>query len=534
MNNEVKISLYQLNNNVADITNNTKIILDKINESKKEGKDIIVFPELFLSGYPPNDLLYRDSYLKEINQSLDIIISKTINIAVIVGHPNFKNGKLYNCASVIHNQKIIHQHNKIALPNYSMFDEKRYFDSGNSIKTVVINNIKCCILICEDLWHEETHNEVEKINPEMVFCLNASPYTLDKVQLRKKIVKKAALKSKSNYAYLNLIGAQDSLVFDGGSLLTNSSGNIIGSAKQFSEDSLNFTYDIQKKNIYCNHNNKHVDENMQVYQALVLGIRDYVQKNNIRGITLGLSGGIDSALSLAICVDAIGPNRVNPILLPSKYTSEQSIHLAIDQAKLLGCNHSTIPINSIVKETMELTKTSENTLTEQNIQARSRALVLMTISNNNGTILVNTSNRSELATGYGTLYGDLCGGFCILKNIPKMLVYKISKWRNEQSPAILEEIINRPPTAELSHNQLDSDDLPPYQELDDIIHLYIDKQLSHNEIVKKGHDKEVVKKIINLINTSEFKRQQSAPGVQISNTSFGTARRMPITSEITI
>ena len=455
------------------------------------------------------------------------IEKETKDISIIIGHPLYENEIIYNAASIISNGKIIHQHKKNHLPNYGVFEEKRYFTDDKIISNIILDGIKCCVLICEDLWHKSTKIKLDKLQPDIIFCINASPFEIDKVKKRELAVKNIC-PNKTYFCYLNMCGAQDSLVFDGGSFITDNKGNIIASAKQFREERVNFTYNLQERKIYDTKVSKKESSIEQTYHALVLGIREYIFKNNIPGIVLGLSGGIDSALSLAICTEAIGAKKIKCIFLPSKFTSKKSHELAKKQALLLGVTLDTINIDSLVCCAKELTEVCENTITYQNIQARSRALILMTISNNTNFILANTSNRSELATGYGTLYGDMCGGYSILKNIPKTLVFKLSKWLNINKTTIVAEIISREPSAELAYEQNDSDDLPPYDILDEIIACYIDKGFSLDKIISLGFDEAVTKKIIKLIDKNEHKRHQAPPGVQLSHTSFGIGRRMPI------
>ena len=528
----IKISLCQLNTIIGAIDDNTEKAVAYIKEQKKAGANIIVFPELFICGYPPNDLLLSEHYKKILSNAFNRIIAISQDVCIIMGHPFFEGNNTYNAAYVISDGNILHQHIKTALPNYSVFDEKRYFKPGNEFSTITIYGIKCAILICEDIWDPTTKVKLKELSPEFVFCLNASNYERGKITKRQNIIKNASTYCNSYFFYLNTVGAQDSLVYDGASFVTNPSGKIIRNAKQFNEDCINIEYNSLTKEITPNELLPQLDELSEIYAALVLGVRDYIKKNNINGILIGLSGGIDSALSLAICVAAIGSNRIHCALLPSKYTSDLSIALALEQAKLLGVNITTHNIEPLVEASLSASDTPRDSIAAQNIQARARALILMALSNKNGFLLVNTSNRSELATGYGTLYGDLCGGFSALKNIPKTMVFKLAKHINNTNPTIVPAIIDREPTAELADNQLDSNELPPYTILDAILELYIDKRLSLEQIVAYGYEADLIEKVIKLVNCCEFKRQQSAPGVQISPTSFGLARRMPITAKI--
>ncbi len=528
---KIKIALCQLNTIIGAVDYNTEKAIEYITEQKKAGANLIVFPELFICGYPPNDLLLSEHYKKLITNSLDRIMSNSQDICIIIGHPLFEGNNTYNAASVISNGSILHRHLKTSLPNYSVFDEKRYFTPGNDISTVTIYGLKCAILICEDIWEPSTKEKLKKLSPKFVFCINGSNYEIGKITKRQNIIKDVSDYCNSYFFYLNTVGAQDSLVYDGASFVTNPSGETIRNAKQFEEDHIHLEYNNLTKKITPNDLLPQLDELSEIYSALVLGVRDYIQKNNISGILIGLSGGIDSALSLAICVAAIGSSKIQCALLPSKYTSDLSIELALEQAKLLDVSITSHNIEPLVEAGLSASDTPRNSIAAQNIQARSRALILMALSNKNGFLLLNTSNRSELATGYGTLYGDLCGGFSALKNIPKTMVFKLAKHLNNKTPIIVPAIVDREPTAELADNQLDSNELPPYETLDSILELYLDKRLNLEQIVSYGYQRDITEKVIKLVNGSEFKRQQAAPGVQISPTSFGLARRMSITAK---
>jgi len=529
--NILKISISQLNSTVAAIKNNTNKIIEIIDEQKKIGSDLLIFPELCISGYPPTDLLLRPSFHAKIKMALQEITQATSKLTVIVGYPEQKDGNIFNMAAVISNKKIVHTQAKQALPNYQVFDEKRYFTSGTNIKEFYVGNTKCCLAICEDMWDINFQSKIAALKPSIMLSINASPFMIGKPKERQQMILQAAKKIKTNCIYTNMCGAQDELAFDGGSFITNSNGKIIAAAPQFSSQTYNYTYEIQENRFSQLNSPKELHELEQIYRALTLGIKDYVQKNNIPGVIIGLSGGIDSALTLAICHDAIGSNRVTALLLPSKFTSNESLNLANEQANNLNIKIKTISIDQIYHTTLKTLNLKDNgSLSTQNIQARIRANILMAESNETGNLLINTSNRSEIATGFGTLYGDMAGAFAALKNIPKTMVYELANWRNSTSYIIPNEVISREPSAELCAAQKDTDTLPPYPILDEILSLYLDKNYDTDTIVKAGFCQEQVVKVINMIKKSEFKRQQFAPGVQLTANSFGIARRIAITS----
>ncbi|MBT4885382.1 MAG: NAD+ synthase [Legionellales bacterium] len=527
----LEISICQLNPTIAAIKNNTNKIISEIETQKKQGSNLLIFPELSISGYPPTDLLLRPSFHEKVKLALQEIRLATANITIIIGYPEYKNGNVYNNAAVISNQEIIHTQAKQILPNYQVFDEKRYFTPGTDIKEFHIGNIKCCLAICEDVWDLNFQNKVAALRPNLVFAINASPFMLGKPKERQRIVSQAAKKIKSNCIYANMCGAQDELVFDGGSFISNSSGTIVAAAPQFNNTTHNYSYEVAANKFIAPELSAELEDLEQIYKALSLGIKDYVNKNNFPGVLVGLSGGIDSALTLAICYDAIGKDRVTAVLLPSGFTSNISTSLARQQADNLNISTKTIGIDDIYQATLKTMKLKDNgSVTVQNIQARVRANILMAESNETGNLLINTSNRSEIATGFGTLYGDMAGAFAALKNIPKTMVYELANWRNSTSYIIPNEVISREPSAELCAAQKDTDTLPPYPILDEILSLYLDKNYDTDTIVKAGFCQEQVVKVINMIKKSEFKRQQFAPGVQLTANSFGIARRIAITS----
>lgn len=517
--------LAQLNFTVGRIEENTQKILACIQKAHQENSaNIIIFPELSLSGYPPEDLLLRQDFLNSIQSALAHII-KTMpsNIMAIIGYPELDHKKLYNSAAVILNNKLISNHRKQILPNYGVFDEKRYFTAGETATVFEYKNTKFGLTICEDLWHPEPAQAAKKAGAEILLSINASPFHVNKYQRRIEKMRERIAETQLPILYLNHIMAQDDLVFEGGSFALNNQSEIIAQAKFFEEDLLTINLDNTQKitpNIPSSES--------QLYSALVLGTREYALKNNFKKALLGFSGGIDSALTLSVAIDALGKENIIPVILPSQFTSQLSLELAEKQLKLMGIkHHKTIPINHLYENYINLLNLDihKHDLTHQNLQARIRGNILMALSNQDNLLLLNTSNKSEIAVGYGTLYGDLCGGYAVLKDVWKTEVFKLAKYKN-----ILADIINREPTAELAPGQFDTDSLPPYEILDPILKFYIEQDFSLEEIVKQGFDEKTIQHIIKLIKYNEYKRKQVAPGPRVTRRAFTRERRYPITS----
>jgi len=532
--NSLQILLAQLNLTVGDIEGNTKKIIASIHDAKlKYNADIIVFPELSISSYPPEDLLLRPAFNEYVKSSLDRIIAATKNIHVIVGYPTKQKDKLYNACSLIYNGKIKQTYYKQHLPNYGVFDEKRYFTAGNETCLFEINGITAALSICEDIWVSEPINNAAAAGAKIIFNINASPYHKNKLVKREKIISQRAQDSNMYIVYSNLVGGQDELVFDGNSLVVDNKGGIIFHAPQFKEGLYNFELDFEKTDARKETNTHQVEEE-SIYNALVLGVRDYVRKNNFKGVIIGLSGGIDSALTLSIAVDALGAENVEALLMPSRFTADMSNEDACLQADTLGVCYETIsieqPFNSFLKILEPRFKGMPTDITEENIQARCRGILLMAASNKGGKLVLTTGNKSEMAVGYATLYGDMAGGYAPLKDVWKTLVYRLAKWRNTQQATIPERVISRPPTAELRHEQLDQDSLPDYEILDAILEQYIELDTSPKQIVKNGYDANTVYEVIKLVDRNEYKRRQAAPGVRITERAFGRDRRYPISS----
>lgn len=537
MSETLNVVLAQVNLCVGDISANTQKIIKSCKRAESElAADVVVFPELAITGYPPEDLLLRPNLYEQVENSLFKIARNTGRLYVILGYPEIDDKKIYNSCAVLYGGKIISRYRKRELPNYSVFDEKRYFTPGEEPCVTNICGFKLGLSICEDIWNPLSAQDLANKGAEVICNINASPFHSDKIDDRKAALKIAAISSNLPIMYLNTIGGQDELVFDGGSFVVDKAGTVVGQEESHVETL--FLVELKKHQneiLFTAKINNLPSSEESIYKSLVLGLKDYVNKNSFTGCIIGLSGGIDSALSLAIAVDALGAERVRAISMPSKFTAEMSINDAEEEATLLGCDFSVISIEDIVKS-FETTLTlagpnKTDGITGENIQARSRGVLLMAESNSSGFMVITTSNKSEAAVGYSTLYGDMVGGFAPLKDLNKTLVYSLAKWRNSRSYVIPTNVIERAPSAELAPNQKDSDSLPPYEILDEILELYIEKDFTPNEIIQRGFEKQVVERIARLVDKSEHKRRQSAPGVRITKRAFGRDRRFPITSK---
>lgn len=532
----VRLFLSQENFCVGDIRGNTALILTKIAVAKARGADIVAFPELAVTGYPPEDLLFRPGLHDKVSLAMAEIAAASADIHVVVGYPEQTESGLFNSAACFLNGDIVANYRKQQLPNYAVFDEKRYFTAGDSPTTLEINGLRISLSICEDIWVDETADNARQANADIILNINASPFRMDKRLARIDALKNAATRAQAPIAYVNMVGGQDELVFDGGSLIMNVDGSVVGNAPEFDTADLVVDIALDKNTIRLSNTTKSElpDELEKIYRALVLGVRDYMGKNNFKGVVLGLSGGIDSALTLAIAADAIGGENVHAVSMPSRYTADMSIDDALEQCKALGCQCDVVPIEapfSAFNTVLEpLFAGYEADVTEENIQARCRGLILMAVSNKTGKIVLATGNKSEMAVGYATLYGDMCGGFAPIKDVPKTLVYELSKWRNSQSAAIPERVITREPSAELRDDQKDSDSLPEYEILDPILEKYIERDMTPASIAAEGFDIDTVRKVTAMVDRNEYKRRQAAPGVRITERAFGRDRRYPITS----
>ncbi len=530
------IHVEQLNFKVGAFAYNKKKILDHYNQHQ-DNHCLTVFPELALCGYPPEDLLLRNDFRQQSEITLRDITKESGPSPLIIGHPHWDNeGQCYNAASLIQNGNILKTYHKQSLPNYTVFDEKRYFNPGSTPAIWAINGFKVAILICEDLWHEAPISLLPH-DTDCLICINASPFSATKNKQRITLARQRVNALQTQLIYCNLVGGQDELVFDGGSFTMDQTGEIIEQAPFFEESKLCVelqkdasSHDVKPTPTQKSQPNYH----QQIYKALVLGVRDYVQKNHFPGALIGLSGGIDSALTLAIAVDALGADKVEVILMPSRYTAEMSNSDAITMAQQLNVKHHIIgiePLHSLFTSTLSPYFNNSDSNADENIQARIRGNILMYHSNQNGKIVLTTGNKSELAVGYCTLYGDMSGGFSVLKDILKTDVYKLAVYRNTISNCIPENIITRAPSAELREDQTDQDSLPPYDILDGIIEHYVNQDKSMDFLIREGYDKKTVNKIIKLIKKNEYKRRQAPIGIRICDRAFGKDRRYPITSD---
>ena len=496
---------------------------------------LIAFPELTLSGYPPEDLLLRPSFLAGCEHELAEVAKEADGIAAYVGHPHAL-GEVYNAASLLTDGAVAFTAHKQALPNYTVFDEKRYFRPGHESAVTDFAGVRIGWLVCEDIWEPEPAALAAGKGAQLLIVINASPFDLEKSAQREELLARRARENNVAIAYLNLVGGQDDLLFDGGSLLVEPDGRVAARAPAFVDALLIAEYDNAARSFRAIDWPVETDRSREarVYAGLVRGIRDYVDKNHFPGVLLGLSGGIDSALTLALAVDALGPERVTGVRLPSRYTSDLSNDLAEQQAKVLGVNLLTIPIERPFMGFLDALEPAFRgraaDVTEENLQSRCRGATLMALSNKFGRMLLSTGNKSEYAVGYATIYGDMCGGYAPIKDCYKQLVYALARWRNQRDEVIPRAVIDRPPSAELRENQTDQDSLPPYEVLDAILERFIEGEQSQAEIIAAGFDEAMVRRVAKLVLMSEYKRRQAAPGPKISTRAFGRDRRYPISS----
>ncbi|GAA5446057.1 glutamine-dependent NAD(+) synthetase [Microbulbifer sp. NBRC 101763] len=533
----LQLVLAQINSLVGDIPGNTANVIEVARKAHRElGADLVLFPELTLCGYSPEDLLLRPSMQIRIEAALEQLKTAQLPCAILVGYPRYRDGKIFNMAGLVSKGEIVAEYAKQKLPNYQVFDEKRYFTKGDKPCVVEIEGIPVGVSICEDIWHPEPIQQAVEAGAKVMLNINASPFHRGKAQQRLELLSKQARVAQVPIVYVNWCGGQDELVFDGGSIAIDCRGEVCARAEEFAEQLLPVSASEQSGRVTLlpGDNAPPLDDLAAVYQALVLGVRDYVNKNGFNGVVLGLSGGIDSALTLAVAVDALGKERVEAVMMPFHYTSDLSKNDAADQAQRLGVHYREIGIELIFDAFMgalsEEFAGSERDTTEENLQARSRGVLLMAISNKKGAMVLTTGNKSEMAVGYATLYGDMVGGFNALKDVPKVLVFELSRYRNTVSEVIPETVITRPPSAELAPDQIDSDSLPPYEVLDQILNLYVDQDLSAEEIIRRGFQRSEVERVVRLVARNEYKRRQAAVGVRISERGFGRDRRYPITN----
>jgi NAD+ synthase (glutamine-hydrolysing) len=535
----LRIALAQLNLTVGDIPGNARRVIEAAKAARDQHHaDVVAFAELTLTSYPPEDLVLRPGLWRQVQTALEAIRREVRGIDLVVGYPLRENGKLFNACSLIRDGEIIVTYRKQHLPNYSVFDEKRYFEAGTGPVVVDLKGIPTALSICEDIWIPGTARQAREAGARLILNINASPFHLDKHREREGILRRAVEEGGIPIAYLNLVGGQDELVFDGGSMVMDAEGHVLLRAPDFTEGL--YVVDMEADGTVmplAGECHPPLRDEESLYQALVLGVRDYVRKNGFNGVVLGLSGGVDSALTLAIAVDALGKDRVEAVLMPSRYTASMSVDDAKTEAETLGVEYEIISIEpAFAAFTESLRKSFEGMppdVTEENVQARCRGVLLMAISNKKGRLLLTTGNKSELAVGYATLYGDMAGGFAPLKDISKTWVYRLARWRNRLAPVIPERVIERPPSAELAPDQKDEDSLPAYAVLDPILERYIEKDETPEEIIRAGFDPATVRKVARMVDHNEYKRRQAAPGVRVTRRAFGRDRRYPITSGYT-
>ena len=537
MNEKISIVLAQIDLIVGDISGNTTRILEYCERVKVESDaDLIVFPELSISGYPPEDLLLHSGLKRRIAEALELIRQNVRGIAVLVGFPEYTQDHIFNSCAVYNNGKELIRYRKHALPNYSVFDEKRYFTPGNETAVFELQGIKIGINICEDIWYSKPARLSKLAGAELIIVINGSPYQKDGQNIRESTIKRRISEVKIPIVYLNLVGGQDELIFDGASFVMNEKGDVTYRAPAFEETIACIEFERIQKTIVPMSNSiePKLEEIESIYKALVKGTRDYISKHNFPGVVLGLSGGIDSALTLAIACDAIGSDNVRAVMMPFKYTSKMSLEDAQLQSSILNIQYDILPIETLYDAANNLLLPifdgAKVDATEENIQSRARCILLMAISNKTGLMLLTTGNKSEMAVGYATLYGDMAGGFAPIKDCTKTMVKKLAEYRNSLNEVIPQRVIDREPSAELRENQQDSDSLPPYDLLDPILEAFVEEDLSVLEIVERGYDKTLVTRILEMVKRNEYKRRQAPPGIRISHRAFGRDWRYPITS----
>lgn len=575
-NSHIRIALAQINTTVGDIEGNADKIRHYVKKAKAAGCQLVCFPELTITGYPPEDLLLRGSFIRDQQREVDSLVKEIDGITVIFGFVDAVGSRLYNSAAIVQNNRIRTVYHKIQLPNYSVFDEQRYFEAGDSPLIVELDGILIGVSICEDIWVAESVTETQALNgkAEILLNISASPYSLGKRQERVKLVQERARQNRAFVIYNNLVGGQDELVFDGQSMIIGPDGQMLAEASPFAENFMMTDIDIsavrhlreepafhylvnnfrsplpQCTLVNLQHSQRPsvssdciappprqtMTMEEEIYNALILGLRDYVLKNNFHQVVLGLSGGIDSALVAVIAADALGPENVNCLTMPSQFSSKGSVKDSELLAKNLGIKLDTVAIGDIFEHYLanlqRFFAERPHDVTEENLQARIRGNVIMAMSNKFGWLPLATGNKSEVSVGYCTIYGDMVGGFAPLKDVTKTMVYRLSEFYNERaaSEIIPRSIIEKAPSAELRPDQKDQDSLPPYEELDQMLELYIVKRQSVAQIAASGFAEETVKRIARLVDLNEYKRRQAAPGVKISPIAFGKDRRMPITN----
>ena len=537
MNHTVKVALAQVDLAVGDVAGNTKKIIEYSSRARSElDAELVVFPELSICGYPPEDLLFHVGLRYKVENALAEIRAEVSGIAILIGYPEYVDGAIYNSCSVFQDGEVLAHYRKQSLPNYSVFDEERYFTRGNEASVFAINGVRIGLNICEDVWSSGPMTANRSAGAECVIAINGSPYEIGSQANRESQLQKRVAEVQIPVLYLNMVGGQDELVFDGGSFVMTAGGEVCFRAPPFEEGLHEVVLEGTAAGVIPQSGGQAalLATEASVYEALVTGTRDYISKHGFPGVILGLSGGIDSALVATIACDAIGADRVRAVMMPFRYTSTMSQEDAAKQAATLGIGYDVIPIEPMYEATIAqlapVLGEREPDATEENIQARCRGVLLMAISNKTGRMLLTTGNKSEMAVGYATLYGDMAGGFAPIKDCSKTLVYRLAKYRNSLSEAIPERVITREPSAELRPDQKDSDSLPGYDVLDPILEAFIEQDLSVAEIAELGFDRETVIRILEMVKRNEYKRRQAPPGIRISVRAFGRDWRYPITS----
>ena len=536
MGQQLRVALAQLNMLVGDVAGNVAKAVAAMARARDElAAHVVVFPELALTGYPPEDLLLRPGLHREVLRGLEEIRRQVSGIDVVIGYPTVAAQGLHNSASLLREGRVIATYHKQHLPNYSVFDEKRYFEPGHEAVVVDVHGVRVALTVCEDLWHPGPMAQARAAGAQLMFNLNASPFHARKGGEREAVLRQRIAEAAMPVVYVNLVGGQDELVFDGESLVMDAAGEVVLRGRSFVEEIYLAEFDVAGGVVTPRRGVVHAPlaDDESVYRAVVLGVRDYIQKNGFAGAVIGLSGGIDSALTLAIAADALGAERVEAVMMPSRYTAQMSVDDAREQAERLGVRHRLISIEPAFTALLESLKEefagTAPDVTEENIQARCRGVILMAISNKRRKILLTTGNKSEMAVGYATLYGDMAGGYAPIKDIPKTMVYRLAHYRNGISPVIPPRVIERPPSAELKPDQKDVDSLPPYDVLDAILEMYVEQDKTPDEIVAAGFERDTVQRVVAMVNRNEYKRRQAPPGVRVTRRAFGRDRRYPIT-----
>lgn len=527
----MKIAIAQINCIVGDLAGNAAKIADYAQRAKAQGAQLLLTPELSLCGYPPEDLLLRDGFYRACADALHALAEQTRGLTVIVGHPHQSGRHHYNAASVLQDGKVVATYRKHSLPNHSVFDEERYFTHGSEPCVIELEGTKFGIIICADVWHEHAARRAREAGADVLLVLNASPYHFDKQVTRHETVRDRIGETGVPVIYANLVGGQDELVFDGGSFAMDATGELTHQFAAF--DELLGLVELQGKAILPGQQQQVLENEASIYRALCVGVRDYITKNRFPGVLLGLSGGIDSALTLAIAVDALGVDKVRAVMMPSPYTAQMSIDDSREMINILGVRYEELDIvptfDALLGTLAPLFQGLQQDTTEENLQARIRGTLLMALSNKTGALVLTTGNKSEMTVGYATLYGDMAGGFAVLKDVSKTWVYRLARWRNEQGRVIPERIITRPPSAELRPDQKDQDSLPPYDVLDAIMACYVERNMNIPQIVAAGYAEADVRRVVKLLRIAEYKRRQAPVGVRITDRGFGKDWRYPIT-----